>query len=222
MPLSSDSVRVRPITCVGPRFGHGDCIVRMYRVNANQTLIKGDVVELSSSKVSKSADSVDLSTINVVGVVANDKTTGGTVGERDVVNVYDAAANIFEANMLGNETNDTDLTDRSAFFISLPILFANVAPAPTAGQFAINDSALSANDAIVIGLSPTQVQFDVIGADGKPGTGVGTVSEGSGTFSDVQVGDKIPRAGAHTGILNPRVLFIFRTVHPSIGYPLVA
>ena len=219
MAFTSDSVEVRPITVVGPRNSVlGKPVVRQYRVNVSQTIIKGDLCILSSGKVTKAADIC-------LGVAASDKTTGASVDEDDIIQVYDAAANFFEANLVTSETVDEDMVDRSNWHAGRPLAFANVAPASTAGQWAILETAAAANDdAIIIDLARRQVQFDIKSPTitGLPGSGAGIDSEGSGTFTDVKVGDKIPRAGAHTGILNPRVIFVFKSVQAELGSPLIS
>ena len=224
MAFTSDSVEVRPITVVGPRSGHGKPVVRQYTVNVSQTIRKGDLVINVARKASKGTDNNDFNAIVLLGVAASDKTTGASVTSRDIIQVYDPVANIFEANLVTSETTDHDMATNALIFANRPLAFCNLAPASTVGQWCIENTADVNDDAIILSVAPTQAQFDLKSPTitGLPGSGAGIDSEGSGTFNDVVLGDKIPRDGAHTGILNPRVRFIFASVDPSLGAPATA
>ena len=216
MAFTSSSVKVEPISVVGPRFASGgkrQANTRVYRVNVNQTIISGDIIVLASKKASKAANNADLATQTVVGVAAMDKTTGATVSEDDILTIWDAYLNFFEANLVTSETADEDMTDRTDWLVGRPLLFADLAPAATAGQWCVGVTSASNDDALIIGLSKTQRTFDH-GDKTSPNLDVG-----HGITSNAKVGDKFPITGGHNGILNPRVVFQFRTVDPSIGPP---
>jgi len=177
--------------------GHTAAITRTYRVNVSQTIKKGDPIIQSAGKASRAADAADLASTNLLGIAASDKTTTGTVTINDVIQVYDARANVFEASCFSSETVDYDFVDHSDLLTDgRALAMCDAAPYGTAAFptfWGIDiDAGVTQDICQVLDLSSTQPFID-------PATGVQLV----------KIGDKVPSSGAQTGILNPRVIFVF-------------
>lgn len=77
-------------------------IYRPFEVNTSQTIVEGDIVVLSSNKVSIAADAAAAGT--VLGVAASSITTGGSVDSSDTIMVDVNPASIYRAGYTGSAT----------------------------------------------------------------------------------------------------------------------
>lgn len=77
-------------------------IYREFEVNTNQTIVEGDIVVLSSNKVSIAADAAAAGT--VLGVAASSIVTGGSVTAADVIKVDINPASIYRSSYTGSAT----------------------------------------------------------------------------------------------------------------------
>lgn len=198
-------VKIRPARS---RYGAvGETPVYQGLVNTSQTIVAGDVLIVSTNKLSKGADGPDL--VTVVGIAASPITTGGSVDDRtNVVDYYPALAGmVFQGNISSDATSGTDTAAATTHLLADEALglvgsdwFVDVTEATNVGIRTINYLPVQNNK------GATTLGDFVFGQ-----TAVGQLRDGIGGANRVGVAapfawnDQIIDAGT----INPQIEFVF-------------
>ena len=143
----------QPIEPLYPRFSKGSAsaVTRVHRVDASETIVKGDLLVIVGNKLAKATAADDFivtgsDVAGIVGVALGDITTGASPTRDNVLSYADAYANVFAANMLVDDTTDFTMVDYTKFFTDLPI--NNVLVNSKSVWYV--DSAVATNDSAIV------------------------------------------------------------------------